>query len=169
MKLAAVLVLVLAVSLHVSLVSAKGGPCSALKLPAVQKSKTFDLSSLAGQTFSATAQSDGGSTTFNWAICESIACDGKTAGTCQTVVTGGSSYTGVAALWDPNNVVAIAPDGGALGIGVQETNTFVRGATRPNLKPSWTFPNCPIFLTSATTNLLMFYSTGTLDQYPRAL
>ena len=95
MKLEAALLLVLAICLHVSLVTAKNeGPCSALKIPNVPKSKTFDLSPLVGQTFTATVNNGQGRVEYTWSVCGTVPC-------------GNGGPAGV-------------------GIGIQETNTFVR-------------------------------------------
>ena len=152
MKLRVALVLLLAVSLQVSLVYAKGGPCSALKLPAVAKSKTYDLSALVGKTFEASSVASQGTTTFSWTMCGNVNCEGKDAGACQKLCREGNCYSGVASSWDANNVVVITPATGT-GIGIQEKNDFVR--RRAHLGPlenaSRLFHSVPAFLPSTCT------------------
>lgn len=129
MKLEAALLLVLAICLHVSLVTAKNeGPCSALKIPNVPKSKTFDLSPLVGQTFTATVNNGQGRVEYTWSVCGTVPCgNGGPAGVCQqNCPSGEGCLKPISATdWDPANVVTVAPPAG-VGIGIQETNTFVR-------------------------------------------
>lgn len=126
MKVSVTLLLV-AVLAIASTVYAKGGPCSALKLPGEPKGKTYDLSPLVGKTFTAKTTTDNGQFTYTWSICADIACDGARGGVCQTLCqSNGLCFSAVAALWDPNAVNVIRPDGGAAGIGIQETNDSVR-------------------------------------------
>jgi hypothetical protein len=113
-------VLILTTSLVIS-VLASSGPCSKLQIGIAKKK--YDLTALEGKSFTGIT----GQYTFNWGVCSSITCNGKSTGVCQTM-DGGPGGPIPVAPWDPNNVVTIPVKGGyGDGIGlVYQDPVFVR-------------------------------------------